>query len=76
MPFDPAKPTSGDDLDAAISGTGNTSNGVAMLGILVSTPPTQNEVQWIASKVDERSDVLRREGERGRDFTRGRSDRN
>ena len=49
---------------------------VAMPGILVSTPPTQNEVQWIAGKMDERIDVLRRQGERGRDFTRGRSDRN
>lgn len=40
-------------LDSAISGTSSNTNGVATLGLTVSDPPTQGEMQSIAHKLDE-----------------------
>ena len=91
MPFDPAKPAPGDDLDAvliraqlnalkalidaqaaqianlqaqlnaAIAGTSNNSNGVGNLSLTINNnPPQQFEVQPIADKVDELINALRR----------------
>ena len=47
-------------LEDAISGTSANSNGVAELGMTVSDPPTQAEVQQIADKLDELILALRR----------------
>ena len=47
-------------LNNAINGTSNNSNAVATLGMTVSDPPTQGEMQAIASKVDELIAELRR----------------
>lgn len=47
-------------LDAAISGTSANSNAVATLGLVVSNPPTQSEMQQILNKVDELILTLRR----------------
>jgi hypothetical protein len=47
-------------LNAAISGTSNNTNGVAFLSLVVSDPPTQGEVQQIANKLDELIAALRR----------------
>jgi hypothetical protein len=47
-------------LNSAINGTSNNSNGVALLGLAVSDPPTQSEVQAIVSKLDELITALRR----------------
>ena len=47
-------------LDAAIAGTSSNSNGVALLGLVVSDPPTQAEMQALADKVDELITALRR----------------
>jgi hypothetical protein len=47
-------------LDAAIAGTSANSNGVATLGMTVSDPPTQAEMQTLADKVDELITALRR----------------
>ena len=47
-------------LDDAIAGTSANSNAVNYLGIIVSDPPTQGEVQQIADKVDELINALRR----------------
>jgi hypothetical protein len=47
-------------LTAAISGTSNNSNGVTTLGLVVSDPPTQTEMQSLANKVDELLVALRR----------------
>ena len=48
------------DLSAAISGTSSSSNGVNVLGLVASDPPTQSEVQQIADKLDELLNALRR----------------
>ncbi len=52
------------DLGNAINGvlaqTSNGSNGVALLGMTVSDPPTQAEVQAVANKLDELIAALRR----------------
>jgi len=40
-------------LANAISGTSRNSNGVATLGLAVSDPPTQGEMQTLVNKVDE-----------------------
>jgi hypothetical protein len=48
------------DLAAQIGGTSANSNGVATLGMAVSDPPTQAEMQAIADKVDELINTLRR----------------
>ncbi len=37
----------------AISGTSRNSNAVSTLGLVVSDPPTQGEMQTIVNKVDE-----------------------
>ena len=47
-------------LASAIAGTSNLSNGVATLGLTVSDPPTQAEMQPIANKLDELINALRR----------------
>ncbi len=47
-------------LSVAIAGTSAISNGVALLGLVVSDPPTQSEVQQIADKLDELITALRR----------------
>ncbi|MCB1276940.1 hypothetical protein [Prosthecobacter sp.] len=48
------------DLSNAIVGTSNNSNSIDVLGLAVSDPPTQAEVQQIADKVDELINALRR----------------
>jgi hypothetical protein len=48
------------DLAAQIGGTSSNSNGVATLGMAVSDPPTQSEVQTNADKIDELINALRR----------------
>ncbi|MEQ1750714.1 MAG: hypothetical protein ABL974_14900 [Prosthecobacter sp.] len=47
-------------LAGAINGTSNNSNAVATLGLVVSDPPTQTEMQSLANKVDELLVALRR----------------
>ncbi len=47
-------------FDAAIETTSANSNGVTTLGISVSVPPTQSEVQDIVNKLDELITALRR----------------
>jgi hypothetical protein len=48
------------DLAGQISGTSANSNGVGTLGMAISDPPTQGEVQAIADKLDELINALRR----------------
>jgi hypothetical protein len=43
-----------------LSGTSNNSNGVSALGMVVSDPPTQAQMQAIANKLDELIAALRR----------------
>jgi hypothetical protein len=47
-------------LAGEIGGTSANSNGVATLGMVVSDPPTQGEVQAIADNLDELINALRR----------------
>ena len=47
-------------LDAAIAGTSGNSNGVGLLNLVVSDPPTQGEMQALVNKVDELILALRR----------------
>ena len=47
-------------LDAAIAGTSNNTNGVVLLGITISDPPTQGELQTVANKLDEFISAARR----------------
>lgn len=47
-------------LASAISGTSNNSNAVATLGLAISDPPTQGEVQQVVNKIDELINALRR----------------
>ena len=47
-------------LTDAITGTSANFNGVAILGLTVSDPPTQSEVQVVANKLDELIGALRR----------------
>ena len=47
-------------LDSAIASTSANSNGVSTLGMVVTNPPTQGEVQTLADKVDELITALRR----------------
>ncbi len=49
-------------LNNTSSGTSSNSNGVDLLGISISDPPTQ-EVQDLLNKVDELINALRREGD-------------
>lgn len=48
------------ELAGQIGSTSANSNGVATLGMAVSDPPTQAEVQTIADKLDELINALRR----------------
>jgi hypothetical protein len=48
------------DLNSALGGTSANSNGVAQLGLTVSDPPTQSELQTVANKLDELISALRR----------------
>ena len=47
-------------LNAAITGTSNNSNAVATMGLVVSDPPTQAEMQALVNKVDALISALRR----------------
>ena len=47
-------------LTAAISGTSANSNAVTTLGLVVSNPPSQAEMQSLADKMDELILALRR----------------
>ena len=47
-------------IEDAINGTSTNSNAVDTLGMVVTDPPTQSEVQQIADKVDELIAALRR----------------
>jgi hypothetical protein len=47
-------------LNAAIAGTSNNTNGVTLLNLTVSDPPTQAEMQAIANKIDEMITAQRR----------------
>ena len=49
-----------DAIGTAIAGTSNSSNAVEPLGIVVSNPPTQAQVQAVADKLDELIVALRR----------------
>lgn len=76
MPFDPAKPATGsqissaelrsqltglqDQLIALFNQTSANTNSVAPLGLSISDPPTQSDVQQLASKLDELINALRR----------------
>ena len=49
------------NLNAALAGTSNNSNGVGTLGLTIANnPPQQSEVQPIADKLDELINALRR----------------
>lgn len=48
------------ELEAAIAGTSGNSDGVEVLGMVVSDPPTQGAIQAIADKLDELILALRR----------------
>ena len=58
-PGPPGEVTSS-QLNTAIDGTSANSNNVTMLGLVVSDPPTQGEMQDIANKLDELILALRR----------------
>jgi hypothetical protein len=47
-------------LNSAIGGTSSNSNAVATLGLVVSDPPTQAEMQQVVNKLDELITALRR----------------
>ena len=47
-------------LDSAIASTSAKSNSVSTLGMVVTNPPAQSEVQTLADKVDELILALRR----------------
>lgn len=47
-------------LTSAIGGTSSNSNGVALLSLIASDPPTQAEMQALANKMDELINALRR----------------
>jgi hypothetical protein len=59
-PQGPTGEVSSMDLNSAIGGTSANSNGVSQLGLTVSDPPTQSEMQTIANKLDELIAALRR----------------
>jgi hypothetical protein len=56
----PAGEVTNMDLSTALGGTSANSNGVAQLGLTVSDPPTQSELQAVANKLDELIAALRR----------------
>ena len=47
-------------VNTALPLTSNNSNGVGLLGMTISDPPTQGEVQNIANRLDELINALRR----------------
>ena len=47
-------------LDSAIAGTSGNSNGVGLLNLFISDPPSQGEMQAVANKLDELIQALRR----------------
>ena len=47
-------------IATAVAGTSSNTNGVALLNLMVSDPPTQAEMQGVASKLDELIAALRR----------------
>lgn len=47
-------------LQGSINGTSANTNGVATLGMSISDPPQQSEVQAISDKLDELINALRR----------------
>ena len=59
-PQGPTGEVSAADLSSAIATTSANSNGVALLNLTVSNPPTQAEVQALANKIDELITALRR----------------
>jgi hypothetical protein len=62
MPGMPGAPgeVSFQQLADAVATTSSNSNGVGTLGMAVSDPPTQSEMQQIADKLDELINALRR----------------
>ena len=66
MPAGPQGPqgtpgeVSAQQLSDAIGGTSANSNNVQLLGLTVSDPPTQSELQAVANKLDELINTLRR----------------
>ena len=48
------------DLGTAIGGTSANTNAIGQLGLTVSDPPTQSELQAVANKLDELIAALRR----------------
>jgi len=59
-PPGPPGEVSNADLQTAVNGSSANSNTVGTLGLLVTDPPTQGEVQVIADKLDELINALRR----------------
>ena len=59
-PQGPMGEVSAGQLDMAISTTSANTNAVEQLGMTVSGPPTQSEMQTIANKLDELIAALRR----------------
>lgn len=59
-PTGPQGEVSNADLYNALQTTSANSNGVSTLGISITDPPTQSEVQAIVSKIDELINTLRR----------------
>jgi len=59
---DPGAPgeVSNADLTTAIGGTSANTNAINRLGLTVSDPPTQTELQAVANKLDELIAALRR----------------
>ncbi len=55
-----AFPSMSDIYDVIVPNCAANANGVATLGLTVSNPPTQAEVQAIADKLDELINALRR----------------
>ena len=51
---------SSQQLANAIAGTPSNCNGVELLSLIVSDPPTQSEMQAIANKLDELITAMRR----------------
>ena len=48
------------DLSPALGGTSANTNAVSQLGLTISDPPTQTELQTVANKLDELIVALRR----------------
>jgi len=59
-PQGPQGEVSAADLSFAIGGTPSNCNGVQLLNLTVSDPPTQSELQAVVNKIDELINALRR----------------